>query len=145
MPEIPEVKTRLDPLVRVREYHEKTARQKLAHALKEREASEEEVLGAAEKMDVDTRGQGEVAEWIVSDVAHFRARIDHVAAQEKLSSANETVEDARSEHEKAFQRARLLRRVADNQRQRQIDEVKKKERQVFDEMALMRFRSARAG
>jgi flagellar export protein FliJ len=139
------IKTRLDPLVRIREHDEKMAREKLAQAIRERAASEAEVQDAGMKVDEENRGQGEVAQWIVSDVANLRARIDHVKAEEKLVQANDSLDDARSEHEAAFQRARVLQRVADGQRKRQKDLIDKRDRQALDEIALMRFRVAQAG
>ncbi len=140
-----QIKTRLDPLVRIRDHDEKTAREKLAHAIRERAASEAQVNEAVAKVDEDDRGQGEVAQWIVSDVANLRARLDHVKAEDKLLKANDSLDDARSEHEAAFQRARVLQRVADGQRQRQKDLLDKRDRQALDEIALMRFRTAQAG
>ena len=138
----PTIKTRLDPLVEIRENDEKTARIKLAAAMREKQATEEMVQESAEKMAADHRSQGEVAQWIVNDTAHMRARLDHESAEEQMNQADESLEQARTEHEQAYQKARVLRRVADSQRQRQIDANRRKERQALDEIAILRFRTA---
>ena len=137
----PAVKTRLDPLVEIRENDEKTARIKLAEAMREREATQQMLMDSEERMSQDHREQGEVAKWIVSDAAHMRARLDHETVEEQMSQADQSLEQARTEHEKAYQKARVLRRVADSQRQRQIDANRRKERQALDELAILRFRT----
>lgn len=128
------MKTRLDPVLRLREKEEEAAAIALAGAA----AKVKEALEAVERATLEARRNalesGSAADWDLRELAQQRALERLERAKADHAAALTAEEEARRSLEVAHQRTEAVRRVADARRAEARAEADRKERKEMDEL-----------
>lgn len=128
------MKTRLDPVLGLREKEEEAAAIALAAAA----AKVQEALEALERAQLDARRNalesGSAADWDLRELAQERALARLEQARADHAAAVEAMEEARRALELAHQRTEAVRRVAEARRAEARAEADRKERKEMDEL-----------
>lgn len=128
------LRTRLDPVVKLREREEKSSREHLARATAEAQSAFARVTQTQASVNRDERRSADVAEWAMLDAAHCQARTELHRAQAKLESATVNVGAARAAHTTAHSRAEAVRRAAEARRAEHQQEQARAESRELDEV-----------
>ncbi|BDG08003.1 flagellar export protein FliJ [Anaeromyxobacter paludicola] len=138
-------KTRLDKLVKLRDRSEETALAHLARAQASLSRARENLEGALTRARSDERSAGQAALWMLVEAAHTRDLHGVRIAEQAVASAADGEARARASYGDARQQAEVVRRIADRKRAELVKEEERRERKVLDELATIRFGTARAG
>jgi flagellar export protein FliJ len=123
-------KTRLDSVVDVRERDEDKAMRELGRAQTALKAAQQRSEEARRRAMSDHRARHDVAHWEMMEVAHHRALSDARRAEREVEVLNQSTTKVREQYVVAYQRAEVVRRVADARRteaQRESDRAETKE------------------
>lgn len=136
-------KTRLDPLVRMRERGEDHALESLARAQQALSRTRDRLRAMNERAAADGRGAGEAAMWAVEESAHARAMQDARAVERELAQAHGAERAARAAYERAWRDAEATRRLREKLRQDLLQDAQKREQRALDELATQGFNGKR--
>src|SRR5512147_1898 len=104
-------KTRLDPLVRVREHREDNALDALARAQQHLGAAHAKLRAARAQASADHRGSGDSSLWAMEELAHARVVSEVRGAERELQRATGGEHAARLAYERAWREAEASRRL----------------------------------
>lgn len=132
-------KTRLDPVVRLREREEQQARLRLAEAIRKTADAKQRLLDARLRYAEGLRTTALAAIWVVADDARGRALREVQRCEGDVTRAAAEEERVRAEFVAAHRAAEAVRRVRDARREEYRAEVARRERIEFDELAGLGF------
>lgn len=136
-------KTRLDPLVRIRERSEEGALDNLANAQRSLGRARERLASVRALAARDARGPGAAALWATEEAAH--ARVLHAIhhAEREVAQARGSEHAARAAYERAWREAEASRRL----REKKITAIRmdheRREQWVVDDLATVAFNTRR--
>lgn len=132
-------KTRLDPVVRLREQDEDEARRALAAQLQQLRALRDAEARAHAATRLDGRQSAAAAQWDLVDQAHVRALAAAEQARAEVRAAEERERQVRAAHHQAHARAEAVRRVAEARREELRTEWSRREARALDDIAVAAF------
>ena len=136
------MRTRFDPLLRLREQAEDDARQGLATALRRAEAIAVRLEALRAEADAPHAAQlAALWELVVEERARHRAAIE--AAEAELGEAEGRIARARAALDEAYRRAEALRRAVEAKREAARAESARAERKELDALAGQLFANRR--
>ena len=135
--------TRVDKVVELRERAEDEALCGLARARATVEKAQERLSRAVAVTREDARASGPVELWHVDDLSRRRALQAVRAAESAVQAAAQGEATARDGYTAARQEAQVVRRVQERRRVEFQGELEKRERRDVDELAVLRFNTAR--
>lgn len=134
-----QLKTRLDPVVRIEETREEKCLIELAAANRTVMAAEQALEQARARADHDGR-RGAAADWDMAEQAHARAIAEVASAYRTLQEARTTADQTRARYLEVHSRAEAVRRLATNRREELQQERDKAERKEVEELQILRHR-----
>jgi flagellar export protein FliJ len=138
---VPE-KTRLDPVVDIRERAAEAVERELAAAQREARRKEQDLAAARERASKDQRRPGDAAEWQLVEAGHARS-LQLVRAKELQVSAHATVvEKVRVKAQSAQMALEVVRRAADRKRAELVLARDKSEAKQLDAIATLLYSHA---
>lgn len=132
-------KTRLDPLVRVREHREDSALDALARAQQHLGAAHAKLRAARAQASADHRGSGDSSLWAMEEMAHARVVSEVRGAERELQRATGGEHAARLAYERAWRDAEASRRLREKARRAIVHEAERREQHALDELATLAF------
>lgn len=136
-------KTRLDPLVKLRERSEERALRDLARARSTLGRATERLDGLREEAKADDRGRGAAELWALEESAHVRRLQAVRAAEGDLAQAVKGERAARAGYATAHRGAEAARRVQEKKRTQIVEDREKRAQKALDELATLRFNARR--
>lgn len=135
---VPE-KTRLDPVVGIRERVAEAMERELAAAQREALRKEEELQVSRTRAAKDHRKSGDAAEWQLVEAGHTRAlQIIRVNEQQVRTQAT-VVEKVRAKTRSAQLALEVVKRAADRKRTEQVQARAKQDAKQLDQIATLMF------
>lgn len=132
-------KTRLDPVVRIRERHEETALDALARAQRSVGVAHERLREARALASADPRTEGDSSMWVTEELAHSRVVHEMRGAERELLKATGGEHAARVAYERAWREAEASRRLQEKARRAIAHEAERREQRALDEVATLAF------
>lgn len=132
-------KTRLDPLVRMREHREDTALDALARAQRSLGAAHEKLREARQLASADDRAGGDSSLWVTEELAHSRVIHEVRGAERELMKATGGEHAARAAYERAWRDAEASRRLREKARRAIVHEAERREQKALDDVATLVF------
>ena len=136
-------KTRLDPVVRMRERGESSALESLARARRSLDRTRDRLRAMNDRATADERGAGEAAMWATEEAAHARAVHEVRGVERELAQAHGAERAARLAYERAWKDAEATRRLRDKLRQDLALDAERREQRALDELATQGFNGRR--
>ena len=136
-------KTRLDPVVQMRERGEESALQGLARAQQAIARARDRLRAMNDRAAADERAAGEAAMWAAEESAHTRALQEARAVERELAQAHGAERAARAAYERAWRDAEATRRLREKIRQDLAHDAEKREQRALDELATQGFNGKR--
>lgn len=132
-------KTRLDPLVRVRERHEDHALDDLARAQRTLGLAHERLRSARAQASADHRSSGDSSLWATEELAHARVVHEVRTSERELQKATGGEHAARIAYERAWREAEASRKLREKARRAIVHESERREQHALDELATLGF------
>ena len=128
-------KTRLDPVVRLKEQREELALRGLADAARALTAAEEQLRRSRDTAAADCRksGPAPASEWLLTELAHTRALADVRQAELAVKAANDVSLTSRTDYTAAHSNAEALRKVQALRVEEVLQQRASTERRELDE------------
>jgi flagellar export protein FliJ len=136
---VPPPKTRLDPLVKLKERAEERARRNLAKASQDLALIQSKLDQLRQLAAKDSQVSGSAADWELRDVAHARALSDIRKAEEGVAAAARREQTAREAYGAAYRELDAIRRAAEARRSELMLELETRERKELDELGQSAF------
>jgi flagellar export protein FliJ len=136
-------KTRLDPLVRMRERHEESALEGLARAQRSLGLAHERLRSARAQASADQRGSGDSSMWAAEEAAHARVVHEVRGAEHEVQKATGGEHAARTAYERAWRDAEASRRLREKARRAIVHEAERREQKALDDLATLVFNNLR--
>jgi flagellar export protein FliJ len=136
-------RTRLDPVVKLREQNEELRRRELADAGRKLKTAEEQLEESRARAHSDQRRTASASDWQLAELAHGRALMEVRTAEQAVQSAAEESSASRERYATARSKAEAVRRVAALRVEEILAGREAVERRELDEVGTMRAASAR--
>ncbi len=136
-------KTRLDPLVRIRERSEEGALDNLANAQRSLGRARERLASVRALATRDLRSPGAAALWATEEAAHARVLHAVRGAEREVAQARGSEHAARVAYERAWRDAEASRRLREKARRAIVHEAERREQHALDELATLAFNGRR--
>jgi flagellar export protein FliJ len=133
---VPE-KTRLDPVVDMRERAAEAVERELAAARREAQKREQELAAAKARAAVDQRQSGDAAEWQLVEAGHARSLQMVRTTEQQLRAQATVVEKTRVKAQSANMALEVVRRAADRKRAEAIQTRAKADAKQLDAIATL--------
>lgn len=132
------LKTRLDPVVKLRERAEDECAIELARASEMTRQARDKLALIDDRLRRENRRQGDAADWELAEAATARALKERKVAEAELKKAEGAEAAARVAYAQAHKKAEAVRRVAEARRKAILKEAEVAERKLMDEVAARR-------
>ena len=133
-------KTRLDPVVRLKEQREQLSLRALADSTRQLNAAHDHLAQTRARAAADVRRSAQAADWLLTELSHTRALSDVRHAEQAVHSATAVSTASRDKYKDAHAGAEALRKLT----ALRIDEINQKrdlvERKEMDEFSMLRRR-----
>jgi flagellar export protein FliJ len=131
------MQTRLDVVVKLRERDEEQALERVAEAQRKVVAAWEKVRVLEAQMEREDRIACDAESWALVDAAHARALLEARKAKREAERMQADAEKVRQLYAEAYQRAEVVRRLAETRRQEMKRDIARNEDKAMDEAASM--------
>jgi flagellar biosynthesis chaperone FliJ len=133
-------KTRLDPVVRLREQHEQLSLRALADCTRQLQSAEDHLRARRAHASSDRRGNAPASHWLLTELSHTRALSDVRQAESAVTVATTATSASRETYATAHSNAEAMRKIT----ALRVDEIRQlqevKERRELDEFSMLRRR-----
>jgi flagellar biosynthesis chaperone FliJ len=137
-------KTRLDPVVRLREQQEQLSLRALADCTRRLESAENHLRDRRANASSDQRGTAPASHWLLTELSHTRALSDVRQAENAVKLATEASSASRESYATAHSSAEAMRKITALRVGEILQLQEVKERREMDELSILRRRSAEA-